>query len=1134
MSPPPTALLTRALSRVSQLRSLLLLCIAGAALRAESYSWRNARIDGGGFVTGFVFHPTEPNLLYARTDVSGAFRWDQVTRQWIPLNTDVGGLNNEFMLLGVLSLAVDPSDPDKLYLACGQYNWDYSWNPSAIFRSSDRGTTWTKTDVTSLFKIGGNEDGRSCGERLAVDPHLGSTLYYGTNTAGLWRSTDSGVGWSRVTSFTATPTTTSCTFVVFDGRSGSAHAATQTIYVGVNSTVAANLWRSVDGGATWAAVPGQPIGAIPHHAALAADGTLYLAYSNTLGPGGASSGSVWKLNTTTGAWTSITPPTGQGGFAGISVSAQDPQRVVVSTLDRWWPRDVVYLSADGGGSWTDILTSRPFDSTLTPWSASASPHWIGSIAIDPFDAAHVLFGTGYGILASDNASVANTSWQFRSRGLEETAVLGLVSRTEGPMLVSAIGDYDGFAHDDLAVSPPTGRHSPNGGSNRSLDSAGNAPLLLVRSYDGGNRGGRSTDGGRTWTAFPTRPANAGAGSVAINADGTAIVWSMEKTGAQRSVDNGSTWTPCTGAPARSDATFAPCADRVTATRFYIYDHVAGKVYCSTDSGSTFTAAATVPTGGAPLVATPDNEGHLWLACGNSGLRRSTNAAQSFEVLPSVQEAYRIGLGKAAPGSTYPALYLWGKVDGIVGVFRSVDTGASWLRLNDNAHQFGYIGVIAGDARVFGRVFLGTGQGIICLEPAVPATPGSLPAGFATQDIGSTGPAGSAGGTLEAFVLRGSGTDIGGTSDGFRFAWRRTSGDCTVTARVDTLQATNLAAKAGVMLRDGTTASAPFAAAVQLPDNTVMLLWRAVAGGATTSYGPVATIDQPKYVRLIRSGDTFTAAYSTENLTWIQVGSPVTITMPAEVAAGVCLTSRNAETVAAAALSSISLQPEAVGITSPHTLPAGTLGEPYTLELAARGGFPGYTWSVAGGALPAGLTLSPDGTIAGILSAAGPSACTLSVTDQDGHSAQAQFALSVAGLAYPSWRTQNFTTAELADPAISGTTADPDNDGIPNLLEWAGGTAPKQRDTAPPTTFAVFVDTGTGAEYAELTFHWRIAAAGASYGVQSSTDLINWVDEQPTDAWQTTADSNGFTETVRARVPKTSPCRFLRLLVTAQN
>jgi hypothetical protein len=56
-----------------------------ALLASQGYNWQNAPIGGGGFVTGIVFSPTVPNLVYARTDVGGAYRWDQAAGDWTPL-----------------------------------------------------------------------------------------------------------------------------------------------------------------------------------------------------------------------------------------------------------------------------------------------------------------------------------------------------------------------------------------------------------------------------------------------------------------------------------------------------------------------------------------------------------------------------------------------------------------------------------------------------------------------------------------------------------------------------------------------------------------------------------------------------------------------------------------------------------------------------------------------------------------------------------------------------------------------------------------------------------------------------------------------------------------------------------------
>jgi uncharacterized protein YjdB len=63
-----------------------------------------------------------------------------------------------------------------------------------------------------------------------------------------------------------------------------------------------------------------------------------------------------------------------------------------------------------------------------------------------------------------------------------------------------------------------------------------------------------------------------------------------------------------------------------------------------------------------------------------------------------------------------------------------------------------------------------------------------------------------------------------------------------------------------------------------------------------------------------------------------------------------------------------------------TLPAGTVSSAYTQTLAASGGTTPYTWSIASGTLPAGLTLSAAGVLSGTPTATGTSSFTVQVTD----------------------------------------------------------------------------------------------------------------------------------------------------------
>jgi hypothetical protein len=100
------------------------------------------------------------------------------------------------------------------------------------------------------------------------------------------------------------------------------------------------------------------------------------------------------------------------------------------------------------------------------------------------------------------------------------------------------------------------------------------------------------------------------------------------------------------------------------------------------------------------------------------LFHSTNSGGNFTNIGTVQSAYNLGFGKAAPWSHSPTLYLSGQVNNLQAIFRSTDAGATWKRINDDRHQWGAVFPLTGDPRIFGRVYIGTnGRGIIRGDPS---------------------------------------------------------------------------------------------------------------------------------------------------------------------------------------------------------------------------------------------------------------------------------------------------------------------------------------------------------------------------------------------------------------------------------
>jgi hypothetical protein len=725
------------------------------SIAADTYTWKNARIDGGGFVPGIVFNRKERNLAYARTDIGGAYRWQQSTKTWTPLLDHVGW--DDWGHTGVVSLASDPVDPDKVYAAVGTYTNDWDPGNGAVLRSANRGATWQKTDLP--FKLGGNMPGRGMGERLAVDPHRNSVLYLGAPSGkGLWRSTDSGATWSQVANFpnvgnyAQDPGDTSgyasdnqgIVWVTFDESTGTAGSATKTVYVGVADKENA-VYRSTDAGATWQRLAGQPTGYLAHKGVLdTANGHLYIAYSDKGGPYDGGKGRLWRYTTATGTWTDISPVAEADtyyGFSGLTVDRQKPGTLMATAYSSWWPDTQIFRSTDSGATWTKAwdYTSYPnrenrytMDVSSSPWltwGANPSPPeqtpklgWMTeALEIDPFDSDRMMYGTGATIYGTENLTAWDSGGTFAIRpmvqGLEETAVLDLASPPSGAPLLSALGDIGGFRHTDLTKVPPMMYTSPNFTSTTSLDYAESDPNTVVRvgNLDSGPHIAFSTDNGANWFAGTDPSGVSGGGTVAAAADGSRFVWSPQGAGVHHTTGFGSSWRASTGIPEGAIVE----SDRVDPKTFYGFK--SGKFYVSTDGGATFTAspAAGLPSGDSVrFKALPGGKGDIWLAGGASdgayGLWHSTDGGATFTKLSNVEQADTIGFGKAAAGASYQTLYTSAEIGGVRGIFRSTDKGATWTRINDDAHQWGWTGAaITGDPRVYGRVYVATnGRGVI--------------------------------------------------------------------------------------------------------------------------------------------------------------------------------------------------------------------------------------------------------------------------------------------------------------------------------------------------------------------------------------------------------------------------------------
>ena len=167
---------------------------------------------------------------------------------------------------------------------------------------------------------------------------------------------------------------------------------------------------------------------------------------------------------------------------------------------------------------------------------------------------------------------------------------------------------------------------------------------------------------------------------------------------------------------------------------------------------------------------------------------------------------------------------------------------------------------------------------------------SLPAGWAAQDIGSPGSAGSATVSSGTWTVKGGGADVYGTGDQFHFAAQDFSADGSIVARVTAVQNTGTYAKAGVMLRATNAANAGYAFVFVTPTSAG---FECRNGAGASSFGAGSSAGTaPRWVKIGRTGNSVAGFVSTDGVNWTQLGSAQTLLLPGAAKAGLAVCANN--------------------------------------------------------------------------------------------------------------------------------------------------------------------------------------------------------------------------------------------------
>ena len=606
------------------------------------YIYKNAPIPGGGYVTGFHFHPNIPGILYARTDIGGTYRLEG--GRWKSLIDHVTG--EDLALTYPIALALDPKNADRLYIMSGVNGAGYG-----VFSiSGDRGETFENKRIP--ITVHGNLSGRGTGYRMVVDPSDRNCLYFASQLDGLWRTKNLGDSWEKL------PLPEDYTTFVWlsdDGRTVVAGTAGYTTRIN-DGLRGHSLYVSYDAGVSFEKLP-MPENVMISDSKMnglvasryAFDGKYLYVTMNTTGrwnylvplgyscdTGDVIGGRVVRYFFENGRISGFDDITPHGekwlnyGFGGISCCKSMPGLLACSTLCREKETpEVVYISRDHGSTWQESLNGLEVGgihfrtSYMKPcYNGGVSLlHWLSDVKIDPFDPNRLWFNSGTGVFKTDRFLSENGQYHDFCDGIEETVHLNVYAPVSGEVkLVDIVGDLGGFAFREL--DRPCENSFDDAQGNRYItcinadisDGDPNLAVITARgNWKGKTKGGliRTKDGFKTFEKLEISgdfspslqqklqqilQPNVNPGWVAQSPNGENIVWSVADNIRLPvefvicSNDHGNTFHHVSvfdlSGQRVGDGYLKVFSDRVCNRLFYGFSDT-GRVFVSKDGGSTF-------------------------------------------------------------------------------------------------------------------------------------------------------------------------------------------------------------------------------------------------------------------------------------------------------------------------------------------------------------------------------------------------------------------------------------------------------------------------------------------------------------------------------------------------------------------
>ncbi len=187
-------------------------------------------------------------------------------------------------------------------------------------------------------------------------------------------------------------------------------------------------------------------------------------------------------------------------------------------------------------------------------------------------------------------------------------------------------------------------------------------------------------------------------------------------------------------------------------------------------------------------------------------------------------------------------------------------------------------------------------------------PCQIPAGWADTTFNGTALTGSACQTGNTIRMTAAGNNIWSKDDQGHFYYTQVSGDGEMIVKVNWITQQDPDSKIGIMFRQSLASNSPNAYLCINANNSISLTYRTAAGQSTNKAESKGQYP-PHWMKLVRSGNTYTAYHSEDSITWIKLVSganPATFTMSDDLYVGIAFTSHNVTTLAQAELQSLSM------------------------------------------------------------------------------------------------------------------------------------------------------------------------------------------------------------------------------------